>query len=373
MAITSAILKSFRHKYRLYKKFTTNPSTKNRDTYKSYKNLLSKIIKTAKGMHYCSQLESSKHDIKNTWKILNEVLKRENNKTRISNSFIIDDNEICDPNKIVHKFCNFFTNVGPNLAKKIPQTNKGFEDYLKGIYLLSFYVNPTNSNEIKSLVSSCGRDELNPKFIKSVINYISLPLSHIFNISLSQGIFPDQLKIAKVIPIYKADYLKLFSNYRPISILPIFSKALEKLMYKRLYNYLEKFNILSSNQFGFRSGHSTTLAVLNLVESIQNAIEQRKTTIGVYLDLSKAFDTVNHDILISKLEHYRIRGIPPYYNFIILTPFFFNFFFFVIFINFKNIIRLQQREIIRIHIYAYCIIRLQQREIKYNLSENKKT
>ena len=122
-------------------------------------------------------------------------------------------------------------------------------------------------------------------------------------------ICPDKFKIARVIPIYKKGYHSDLGNYRPISLLSIFSKLLEKLMYKRLLKFLEKYSILTSNQFGFRAKHSTIHAILSIINEIQNAIEDGLFSCGIFLDLSKAFDTVNHNILVHKLKYIGVRGI----------------------------------------------------------------
>jgi hypothetical protein len=123
------------------------------------------------------------------------------------------------------------------------------------------------------------------------------------------GTIPDDLKIALVTPIFKANENNEFKNYRPISVLTCFSKLLEKLMYKRLISHIEKNKILTQNQYGFRENRSTELAIIELVDKITQAIDKGEYTIGIFLDLSKAFDTINHKILIQKLEHYGIRGI----------------------------------------------------------------
>ena len=128
------------------------------------------------------------------------------------------------------------------------------------------------------------------------------------NLSLSQGIFPNKLKVAKVVPIFKSGEQSSFTNYRPISVLPVLSKIYEKVVYKRLLNYLTENNILYHNQFGFRNRHSTAHAIVHLLDQISKAIDNNQFTIGVFLDLSKAFDTVNHNILLSKLQHYGINN-----------------------------------------------------------------
>ena len=138
---------------------------------------------------------------------------------------------------------------------------------------------------------------------------ISSLLSQIINESLQSGIFPDKMKLAKVIPLFKKGCPLTASNYRPISLLSVFSKIIVKVMYERLYNFLVKYEILCSFQFGFCAHHSINHALVSLTEAIKNSLDNRKFGCGIFLDLQKAFDTVNRDIPLMKLEHYGIRGI----------------------------------------------------------------
>ena len=142
--------------------------------------------------------------------------------------------------------------------------------------------------------------------IKKCFGVLCEPLIYLFQLSVEKGVFPDNLKIAKVTPIYKAGDNSDISNYRPISVLPCFSKILERLMYNCLYKYLKENNILYEKQFGFQSGYSTSNAIVQFVDKIFDSFEKEQFTLGVFIDLSEAFDTVDHSLLLKKLKLYGI-------------------------------------------------------------------
>ena len=176
------------------------------------------------------------------------------------------------------------------------------------------YMRKTNTQEVLDLISkleskkSSGHDGLSSKFIKLCSPFLSVILANIFNQSITNGVYPDSLKIARVSPIHKKGDVTDPNNYRPISVLNLLNKIFEKIIHKRLYKYLTKFNLIYKYQFGFRERYSTMHALVELTDRIKDAIDKKLLTCGIFVDLSKAFDTVNHNILLDKLSHYGIRG-----------------------------------------------------------------
>ena len=196
----------------------------------------------------------------------------------------------------------FQTSVLINLARGI-QSSASHRSFLNGSFTQSIFFNPTTQDEIAEIAKTflpgkaAGYNQIPMTVIKESILLVSEPLTHIINLSIQHGIVPDEMKIARMIPIFKSDDQSLFTNYRPILVLPSFSKFFERVIYNRLMQYLMNFNILCSNQYGFRKNHSTALALIDLHDKISMAFDQGEFSIGIFLDLSKAFDTVNHIIL----------------------------------------------------------------------------
>ena len=179
--------------------------------------------------------------------------------------------------------------------------------YLTDVVGDTLFLKPVTQAEIIKLVNntkskkSKDHDDIDMCLVKKIIPYLVIPLEHIFNISLQMGVFPEGMKIARIIPILKNGNINDFTNYRPISLLSQFSKILEKIFHNRMMSFIEEKNILYESQYGFRKNMSTSLAILELVENITTSIDDRKSTVGIFIDLKNAFDTVDH-ILIKKLE-----------------------------------------------------------------------
>jgi hypothetical protein len=178
------------------------------------------------------------------------------------------------------------------------------------------FISPVTENEVKEVINklkgkfSAGFDDLPEILVKHCSHLIAKPLTHIFNLSFKFGIFPDMMKKAKITPLFKKGDRQDIRNYRPIAVLPVFSKILEKIMYNRLLSFVQKFKILTDELNGFRQNKSTTTACHTFIENIQQALDNNLHAVGIFLDFTKAYDVINHNTLLSKLESYGVRGTP---------------------------------------------------------------
>jgi len=254
----------------LYRKFFKTKNVDDKLRYKAYKNKLTSILRYCEKQYYSQQLSISKGNIKRTWDIINGLIK-----PKRGNDVEFDELSKIGPLKdVANGFNVFFTDIGPNLARKISPSPNNVEDFLKNRITHNMFLSPVTAHElsltVNGLQSKKSKDclGLNMSLIKVLFPNIVSPLLDICNKSLQQGIFPDKMKIAKVIPIYKAGDKSCYSNYRPISLLPQFSKILEKLYTNRLDNFLSKHEIISTSQYGFQKICSTSAAVIELIEQI---------------------------------------------------------------------------------------------------------
>ena len=314
--LTPILKESIKVKNKLYvNRFKGNNPVEQIDYYKRYRNRLNHILRAAERKHYHDLIIQHKSNVKKTWSVIKNVINK--NKSRpICDKFKHNGEIINDRKDIADHFNNFFVNVGTNLANKIPKSKKTPDEYMAGCNPNNAIFHPAQvtEDEIFKIISdfkdsSAGWDDIKPSVIKHVKTFIKKPLAHISNLSFMSGVFPNELKIANVIPIYKANDKMEFSNYRPVSVLPVFSKVLERLMYNRLIDFINENKLLYKFQFGFQKGKSTNMALITLIDKLSEALDKGELAIGVFLDFSKAFDTVDHKILTQKLDLYGIKGI----------------------------------------------------------------
>ncbi len=312
--ITKGILKSISTKNTLLKKFIKTKDDFWYERYRIFRNTLNRVIKSSKQIYYSSYFDEFKHDSKKVWKGINEILNK--NKAKCSQDIKLNfkGKLISDNKQVANTFNHFFTNIAQKLADKLGPAKANHKDFLKSPIQESFFINPVNPGEVKSELMSLDESkspdsyEIPISMVKCVSDPLSNILSDLINESFSSGTHPSLLKFAKVIPIFKAKSRLEVSNYRPISLLPIFNKIFEKLMHKRLTTFLDKHDVLFAHQFGFQKSKSTTQAILDLCNQLTNALNKKEISCCIFLDFAKAFDTVDHKILLDKLSHYGIRG-----------------------------------------------------------------
>ena len=314
--ITSGILKSIRYKDKLYRQLKmTDPLIPQynflKTNLKTYSTILKRNIRLAKNMYYTNMFYKSKNDSKKTWKQINDLISSRN-QYKQHNYFKTNDSILTDHTDIANNFNSYFTNIGPNLPNKILNVNPMNPlSYLNTLDNNVFHFQDIDESIVEQIIdnfsskNSCGYDGISLRLLKFCKLTIIKPLMLIIRQVLNTGIFPEKLKIAKVIPIFKKRDEELFSNYRPISILPAISKIIEKVIYQQMYSFFQQNELFYDSQYGFRTNHSTEHAALELADRILYSLDHNETPLSIFLDLSKGLRHIRSQHSLEQIKALR--------------------------------------------------------------------
>ena len=280
-----------------------------RDTYTRFRNKLTSQLRTAKSNYFKSEFAKCHGNGKKTWAIINNNIR----KTIRTNNVKLKENEnFLNTDAVPNKFIDYFSNIASQLASEVAPSDKNAASYLKNRNSNSFFMIPIVNKEVETAItqlkSSSSLLSISTSILECVKDIISPYLSHIFNLCLNQGYFPEELKLGRITPIHKKGCKLQVNNYRPVCNLSPFSKIFERIVYNRMLEYIEKYNIFSSIQFGFRKKMGTETALVEFTDFIHNGLTKKHNVGSIFMDLSKAFDVMDHSILKIKLEHYGFRG-----------------------------------------------------------------
>ena len=319
--MTNKLLLMVNHKNELYvdwkrsAKHSENYNGK-KVNFKTYEKIVDNEIVQAKKIYYSNVFHMYKSSMKKTWQIINETLSRKKVDNMLPDTFIKNGNELSDPKEIANAFNEYFSKIGSNLASNINCTEDGqsYKVYLQNPTLKKFAFKKVNDNKVLSIINklknkkSRGADNISNQLLKTIKQELCKPLTIIINQMIETGVYPEKFKISKITPIYKKNERTNIANYRPNSLLPTLSKIFERVVHTQLYTYFDENKLLSEQQYGFREKHSTELAAVKLVDYINHEMDIGNTPEAIFIDLSKAFDTLNFDILIHKLQFYGLSG-----------------------------------------------------------------
>ena len=308
--ITNEVREMIKHRNKLHKIYIYDRSDENKENWREMRNKTDQAIKNCEIKHYQNLIKENGNNCQAMWKTLSHIIGSKKKKQTTINSLTINQKSFTNQLEIAEGLNQFLSNAGENLASQFNDIKENeFYRYLNSPVNQSFNIDEITTNEVSTQITSlemkksAGNDGLTNKFLKLSLCYLILPLTDIYNTSIRTGIYPDELKIAKCVPIFKKGRKDDPSNYRPISILSSINKVFEKLLYRRLYDHFTKLNILYDYQYGFRQNHSTNQALIEIIDYLGSSIDEGKQVCGIFLDLTKAFDTVDHDILLKKLHY----------------------------------------------------------------------